>query len=82
MPKHRELSMKLAVNELMWDRLAVTASEYERLSEFCYAGGVSRLLANISIQQYKGLLAHIENLRHTSTHLILQVLIQKTVRQS
>jgi len=79
MSKHSEQLVRLSINKLMWDKLAVAASEYESPSNFCYAGGMDALVINMSLSHYAVLLSYADKHKHQPMFIGVQRLIVRIV---
>jgi len=78
MTKANRRPIKLPVNRLMWDSLAIKADEYENPAHVCYAGSKDALVAKVTLAHYHGLLDYAYNTQNISSSISLQQLIRRT----
>ena len=79
MAKINKFLVKLPVNKLMWDKLAVKSNSDEYPSAVQYAGDTSPLVNKITWQGYNTVMAYVSLMRYSSAYYAVYDLIEEIV---
>jgi len=77
MSSHNKHPIKLPVNRLMWDSLAVEPIDFQIPHDTCYAGSTTGLLTKMPKAQYNVLLDMVAVMPYPQTSLVVYSLLKR-----